>query len=90
MKDDIRYRLLCLALGSFLVGSVIGCATNNHYKAGHEPITPTPMEEAMFEGMADTVVPENIGETMLESLETKDSVPFGHMTGGAVPQKPVK
>ncbi len=83
MEAKNRLLIFYLALSIFFVAS-LGCATlDSPYPEENEPITPTPSEEAMFEGVAETIVPTNIGASMLERLKTQDGVPTGHILENA-------
>ncbi len=90
MGSRIRCFIFYLALSIFFAAS-LGCAAlDSPYPEENEPITPTPSEEAMFEGVAETVVPTNIGASILERLETQDGVPTEHIMEDAPLKVPKK
>ncbi len=89
MKNNIHLRIICLIMILFFA-SVPACAPidSSRYSEEFDPISPSPMEEAMFESMTETVVPSNLGETMLRRLESQDAVSGDHMMGNILHKAP--
>ncbi len=93
MRKVSRRLIHFLAVGVFLSSSLMACGTTAKRQSekrnigeitrrkAAESVIPAKVREEMFHESAQSAVPEDIADTMVEHLGSQDSVPREHLMG---------